>query len=248
MAVQSGEPPSSGSEDAASTGGGTAAPPTGEKPILYIDAHRLTRDCIAQELSVYLPGIAIESIETTAELAMPEVAARRFGLAILHTHAARVSEASIATQVSLLTRAAPRLPLVLLSEVDEGDAMAEAFRLGVRGYITTRQSMLDAAEVVSFVSTGGRIVPRRAMAESTSTAAGRRAARASLPVKFTRRQLEVLTRLWQAKSNKAIASELGTSESTVKTHIQSIMQKLGAANRTQVVLMTRPPAEGGDLG
>jgi DNA-binding NarL/FixJ family response regulator len=69
-----------------------------------------------------------------------------------------------------------------------------------------------------------------------------------LPVKFTRRQLDVLTRLWQAKPNKAIASELDMSESTVKTHIQGIMHKLGAANRTQVVVMTRPPREDSDLG
>jgi len=63
-----------------------------------------------------------------------------------------------------------------------------------------------------------------------------------------RRQLDVLTRLWQGKSNKAIAFELGMSESTVKAHIKGIMQKLGAANRTQVVLMTRPSREGMGVG
>jgi len=248
MAVQSEEPPSSDSEDTSSTGGGASAPPIVEKPILYIDRHRLTRDCIAHELSIHLPGIAIECIETAAELAAPEVAARRFGLAVLHAHMARVGEASIGAQLLVLARAAPRLPLVLLSDVDEMDAIAEAFRFGVRGYITTRQSMRDAAKIIRFVSAGGVVVPWSALAESTGSEAEGRAIRASLPVKFTRRQLDVLTRLWQGKPNKAIAFELDTSESTVKTHIQSIMHKLGAANRTQVVLMTRPPAERGDLG
>jgi DNA-binding NarL/FixJ family response regulator len=214
---------------------------------MYIDAYPVTRDYIARELSVHLPGIAIDSIDTMAELATLETAAR-FELAILHTHTARVGEAGTAAQLSLLTRLAPRLPLVLLSDIDEVDAIIEAIRVGARGYITTRQSMLDAAKVVHFVSAGGVAGPGNVLAEERpDSAAEPRAARASLPVKFTRRQLDVLTRLWQGKSNKAIAFELGMSESTVKTHIQGIMQKLGAANRTQVVLMTRPLCEGRKL-
>ena len=250
MAVQPGDPSSSDGDEAASRVPGVAVAPRVEKPILYIDAYRLTRDCIARELSVHLPEVVIESIVTVDHLAMPDVAENRFGLAILHTHTARIGEAHIATQVSLMSRAAPRLPLVLLSDVDEVDAIVEAFRLGARGYITTRQSMIEAAEAIRFVRAGGAVVPWSAlkMAEQPGPAAEHGAAGASLPVKFTPRQLDVLTRLWQGKPNKAIAFELEMSESTVKVHIQHIMKKLHATNRTQVVLMTRPAGETGDLG
>ena len=55
-------------------------------------------------------------------------------------------------------------------------------------------------------------------------------------MKFTARQIDVLTCLRQGKPNKTIAFELGMSESTVKVHIRQIMDKLHASNRTQVAL------------
>jgi DNA-binding NarL/FixJ family response regulator len=57
---------------------------------------------------------------------------------------------------------------------------------------------------------------------------------------FSPRQMEILQQLWQGKQNKKIAHDLDISESTVKVHIQHIMKKLDAHNRTQVVVLTRP--------
>ncbi|MGW5153830.1 response regulator transcription factor, partial [Rhodococcus koreensis] len=45
------------------------------------------------------------------------------------------------------------------------------------------------------------------------------------------RELEVLAHLTVGKRNKAIASELGISESTVKFHVASVLQKLEVTNR-----------------
>jgi hypothetical protein len=45
--------------------------------------------------------------------------------------------------------------------------------------------------------------------------------------------MTVLAQVKQGKANKAIARDLGMSESAVKVHIRSIMRKMGAANRTQ---------------
>jgi DNA-binding NarL/FixJ family response regulator len=56
---------------------------------------------------------------------------------------------------------------------------------------------------------------------------------------FSPRQVEILQHLWQGKQNKTIAIDLDISESTVKVHIQHIMKKLNAHNRTQVVVLTR---------
>ena len=50
------------------------------------------------------------------------------------------------------------------------------------------------------------------------------------------RQREVLERMIEGKSNKAICRELDLSEATVKTHVQAIFRKLDVCNRTQAVL------------
>jgi DNA-binding NarL/FixJ family response regulator len=52
---------------------------------------------------------------------------------------------------------------------------------------------------------------------------------------LTARELEVLERLSEGLSNRAIAERLGISDQTVKFHVASLMGKLGAANRTDAV-------------
>jgi DNA-binding NarL/FixJ family response regulator len=216
--------------------------PGGQDPclsILYIDEFRLSRDSVTTFLSTYLSNFSIESASTVYDL--PEDGVKRFRLAVLHTHAARVGEDKIAGQLTRMSQFSPVLPLVLISDVEDPDVIIEAFRLGARGYITTGQSLLDVADAIRFVDSGGVAAPWNRL-----TAAGRPVSPTlayrndTRPiVKFTTRQIDVLTRVRQGKPNKTIASELGMSESTVKVHIRQLMNKLHASNRTQVALLTR---------
>jgi DNA-binding NarL/FixJ family response regulator len=52
---------------------------------------------------------------------------------------------------------------------------------------------------------------------------------------LTPRELEVLGMLADGLGNREIASRLGVSDHTVKYHISSILDKLGAATRTEAV-------------
>jgi two-component system, NarL family, response regulator YdfI len=58
-----------------------------------------------------------------------------------------------------------------------------------------------------------------------------------LPEALTPREIEVLRLLAEGVGNKEIASRLGISEHTVKFHVASIMGKLGAASRTEAVML-----------
>jgi NarL family two-component system response regulator LiaR len=53
---------------------------------------------------------------------------------------------------------------------------------------------------------------------------------------LTEREMEVLKCLAQGRSNKEIGAQLFISEKTVKTHVGSILDKLGLADRTQAAL------------
>jgi len=53
---------------------------------------------------------------------------------------------------------------------------------------------------------------------------------------LTPRELEVLTRIALAQSNREIAAELGLSEETVKTHVSHMLAKLGVTDRTQAAV------------
>ena len=61
----------------------------------------------------------------------------------------------------------------------------------------------------------------------------------SANVIFTARELEVLNALQKGWSNKWIAHSLHISENTIKVHIQRIMRKLHATNRTEAVVRHR---------
>jgi DNA-binding CsgD family transcriptional regulator len=52
---------------------------------------------------------------------------------------------------------------------------------------------------------------------------------------LTPRELEVLERLAEGLSNKAIGAQLGISDQTVKFHVAAITGKLGVTNRTEAV-------------
>ncbi|MGD0604216.1 MAG: response regulator transcription factor [Streptosporangiaceae bacterium] len=54
---------------------------------------------------------------------------------------------------------------------------------------------------------------------------------------LTTREREVLAELAQGRSNREIARALGVSEKTVKTHVSSVLAKLGVADRTQAALL-----------
>jgi putative nucleotidyltransferase with HDIG domain len=63
--------------------------------------------------------------------------------------------------------------------------------------------------------------------------------RAAQPCPLSERELEVLRRLADAKLPKEIAHELELSQSTVRNHLHRIYSRLGAADRTQAVLIAR---------
>jgi DNA-binding NarL/FixJ family response regulator len=54
-------------------------------------------------------------------------------------------------------------------------------------------------------------------------------------VRLTEREREVLAAMAEGMSNAAIAGHLHISEETVKTHVKSLLRKLGALDRTQAV-------------
>jgi len=57
--------------------------------------------------------------------------------------------------------------------------------------------------------------------------------------KLTNRQIEVLLYLCEGKPNKLIARQLDMSENTVRVHVSAILNKLGASNRTEAILIAQ---------
>jgi DNA-binding NarL/FixJ family response regulator len=101
-----------------------------------------------------------------------------------------------------------------------------AIKAGAYGYLlksTLRKELLDAIRVIA---AGKRFIP----ADIASELADHLSQESLTP-----REIEVLQCVAMGKPNKQIAAELMISEDTIKGHLRSIMDKMGALNRTHAV-------------
>jgi DNA-binding NarL/FixJ family response regulator len=124
--------------------------------------------------------------------------------------------------------------VVVLTSFGEQERVQAALEAGASGYLLKDA---DADEVAVAVRAAHRgelqldpAVARR-LTESLRTPSARDTLR-----RLTSREVEVLRLLGEGEPNKLIASALGISERTTRTHVSNILSKLGLSSRTQAAL------------
>ncbi|MDB6157783.1 MAG: hypothetical protein JWO04_1489 [Gammaproteobacteria bacterium] len=140
----------------------------------------------------------------------------------------------------------PSLPVVVLSALEEPENVRHAINAGAMGFVPKSAATRVLIEVLQQVLEGNVTVPLALQSSGPpishalpgATGAAPSAAEPDVAL-LTLRQLEVLSRVCQGKTNKQIATELGLSEKTVKAHVTAIFKVLGVVNRTQAVLVAR---------
>jgi two-component system nitrate/nitrite response regulator NarL len=140
----------------------------------------------------------------------------------------------------------PSLPVVVLSALEEPENVRHAINAGAMGFVPKSAATRVLIEVLQQVLEGNVTVPLALQSSGPPVshalpgATGDATSAAEPDVALlTLRQLEVLSRVCQGKTNKQIATELGLSEKTVKAHVTAIFKVLGVVNRTQAVLVAR---------
>ena len=153
-----------------------------------------------------------------------------------------VQEANDAEGVFALAEAHPDADLLLLDLTMPG---ARGFSLdhGAAGFLSKSASPEEMQRTLDAVLAGDRPQPPLA---SAPVGPDERAIAARIAT-LTPAQFRVLSRVAAGLLNKQIAWELGIGEATVKAHMGAVLDKLGATNRTQAVLMLgqlglEPPA------
>jgi len=128
------------------------------------------------------------------------------------------------------------VPIVVLSGTEDHDTVRAAIESGAMGFIQKSVNPDEMLDAVESVLAGKVYLPEAALPPSSTTlprgSSGRRVLEA---LGISGRRAEVLLLLAQGKSTKAIARELGISDTTVKTHIQAVYDALNVHSRTQAV-------------
>jgi DNA-binding NarL/FixJ family response regulator len=120
----------------------------------------------------------------------------------------------------------PEARIIALTSYDGDQDIYQALEAGVRGYLLKEMVHTDVLRAIRTVHSGKRLMPPE-VAERLSEYFPQ--------IALTPREVEVLSFVAKGLANKDIANHLGTASGTIKMHVQNIIGKLGAADRTHAV-------------
>lgn len=123
----------------------------------------------------------------------------------------------------------PGTNVVVLTSYSTSDTIAAALQAGARGAVMKSADDNDLLSAIRTVAAGETFV--------STEVKGLLAVDPPAPT-LSKRQLEVLQALVKGFNNTEIADQLGISRTVVKDHVETLLSKLGAANRTELTAIT----------
>lgn len=197
--------------------------------VMLVDDHAMVRRGLATFLKVFddlqLAGEADSgeaAIQLCAEV-LPDV--------ILMDMALPMMDGAKATRA--IRQQYPQVQVIALSSFKEGELIKNALDAGAIGYLLKDVSADDLVRAIRAAYAGRATLSPDAAQALVQTA--------NLPpvpgLDLTEREREVLVLMIEGLNNTQIAGRLTVSPSTIKSHVSSILSKLGVASRTEAVTL-----------
>jgi DNA-binding NarL/FixJ family response regulator len=133
-----------------------------------------------------------------------------------------------ADAIALILRADPAARVVVLTTFDGDEHIHRALALGAKGYLLKDATRDEIVSAVRTVHAGRRFIPADVATLLASRPIGR---------DLTEREIQVLEGIASGLSNKEIGAELGIAEATVKSHVNGVLAKLEAKDRTGAAMI-----------
>jgi len=200
--------------------------------ILVVDDHPLLRQGLVTMLQKWpdfeIVGEAIsakDSIEKTREY-RPDVVLMDI----------RMPGGSGIEGITAIHELMPEVKGLVLTVSDDEDDLFSAMKAGAKGYLLKNTELDSLVDAIRLVDKGevivSSIMASRLIAEFQQPGAGHRSKDSD---ELSPREKEAMQLVAQGSSNKEIARQLFISETTVKAHLRSILEKLQVKNRAEAV-------------
>ena len=138
-----------------------------------------------------------------------------------------------ATTTRVIRQQYPQVQIIALTSFKEGNLVKNALEAGAIAYILKDVSADDLARAIRAAHSGRATLSPEAAQAFVETS--------NLPpvpgLDLTEREREVLALMVEGLNNTQIAGKLTVSPSTIKSHVSSILSKLGVASRTEAVTL-----------
>jgi DNA-binding NarL/FixJ family response regulator len=130
----------------------------------------------------------------------------------------------------------PKLPIVVVSALEDPRIIHEVMTCGAAGFISKSTRGPDLGRAIKDVMAGFVVLPKGYQALQPKAPTSHTADLTARLATLTPQQVRVLQMLRQGLLNKQIAYDLGVGETTVKAHVSEILRKLKVSSRTQAVI------------
>lgn len=203
--------------------------------ILIADDHPLFRMALKNTLSSFSDDVDILEASTMSEA--QQLADDDLDLILLDLS---MPETSGFSGVLSMRSQVPSVPVVIVSAMEDLETVRSAAQYGAMGFIPKTTSPEIMAKAIEVVLDGGKYWPSEEATQAPSMESRQR--RADFEDKLGRltpSEMKVLSFMCEGMTNKLIAYELDIKESTVKTHVTSLLRKMDVFNRTQAVLAAK---------
>jgi DNA-binding NarL/FixJ family response regulator len=198
--------------------------------ILVADDHPVVRDGLVAMLSTQ-PDFIVVGEAATGREAVERAEALTPDVVLLDLEMPEIDGVEALRQIRAVH---PETPVLVFTAFDTDERILGAVQAGAQGYLLKGAPRDELFNAIRIVSAGGSLLQPVVASKLLQRISGE----AAHPVPaeaLTERERDVLALLAQGQTNKEIAAALVISERTVKFHVGSILNKLGAGNRTEAV-------------
>lgn len=138
----------------------------------------------------------------------------------------------VAATAQILASPPPVPRVLILTTYETDDQILAAIEAGAAGYLLKAAPQDEILAGIRLVAEG-----QTALSPAVAARLVSRMRQPAASVALSARESEVLRLVSQGRSNKQIAQDLGIGESTVKTHLLKVFDKLGVGDRTRAVTL-----------
>lgn len=188
--------------------------------ILVVDDHAIVRKGLVALLNT-VDGLTVVAEASDGQEAIQAHRTYKPDITLMDLRLPKIGGADA---IARIRQENPAARIIVLTTFDGDEDIFRALQAGAKGYLLKGMDASELTEAIRTVYAGKSKIP--------AFVAEKLAGRMGGPA-LTTRELEVLKRIVAGRSNKEIGADLHISEATVKTHINSILGKLGVSDRTQ---------------
>ncbi|MFK7852559.1 MAG: response regulator [Granulosicoccus sp.] len=201
--------------------------------VLIIDDHPLFREALSTAVSLAYPATQSREVSTLEDAISVLESDSDFDIALLDLNIPGVSGFEGLLRLRSLY---PRLPVLVVSGLENEQIIEEAIAYGAAGFLPKSLGREVLATAIGTVMAGDVYLPASAQTPTTNEPASDKSKIIERLLSLTPQQLRVLFMLREGLLNKQIAYELDVGATTVKKHVSEILRKLCVHSRTQAVI------------